>query len=150
MQGTTDGEVRFRVRYAETDQMGVVYHANYLVWCEIGRTELMRHLGFAYADVEAAGIRLAVAEASLRYGQAARYDDAILVRTRVAAAQSRTITFAYEVLREAYGGGNPAALVAPQRLATATTKLIAIDSRGTTCRLPDNLLEIFRDHASPD
>jgi acyl-CoA thioester hydrolase len=150
MTDATEAEVRFRVRYAETDQMGVVYHANYLVWCEIGRTELMRHLGFAYADVEASGIRLAVAEASVRYGRAARYDDAILVRTRVAAAQSRTITFAYEVLREAYGGGHPAPLNAPERLATASTKLIAIDERGTPRRLPENLLEIFRDHASPD
>jgi acyl-CoA thioester hydrolase len=59
-----------RVRYAETDQMGVVYHANYLVWCEIGRTELMRELGYAYADIERGGIRLAVAEASLRYARA--------------------------------------------------------------------------------
>jgi acyl-CoA thioester hydrolase len=134
-----EGSVRLRVRYAETDQMGVVYHANYLVWCEIGRTELMRELGFAYADVEAAGIRLAVAEAALRYGQAARYDDPILVVTHIAAAQSRTITFGYDIYRESAD--------APQLLATATTKLIAIDGRGTPRRLPDDLFQRFRDTA---
>lgn len=142
MTAPAEGEVRLRVRYAETDQMGVVYHANYLVWCEIGRTELMRQLGFAYAEVEAAGIRLAVAEASLRYGQAARYDDPILVRTRVSAAQSRTITFAYEVFRE--GGAEPVLL------ATATTKLIAIDENATPRRLPNDLLQHFRQSANPD
>jgi acyl-CoA thioester hydrolase len=141
MRDVAEGTITFRVRYAETDQMGVVYHANYLVWCEIGRTELMRELGFAYAAVEAGGIRLAVAEAYVRYGQAARYDDAILVRTRVAAAQSRTITFAYEIFRD---GSTPVLL------ATATTKLIAIDGRGTPRRLPEDLLERFRDNASPD
>jgi acyl-CoA thioester hydrolase len=137
-----EGTVRFRVRYAETDQMGVVYHANYLVWCEIGRTELMRGFGFAYADVEAAGIRLAVAEAGVRYGQAARYDDAILVRTRIAAAQSRTITFAYRIFRDDDA--------TPVLLATATTKLIAIDAAGVPRRLPPELLESFRTHASAD
>jgi acyl-CoA thioester hydrolase len=149
MREITEGEVRFRVRYAETDQMGVVYHANYLVWCEIGRTELMRTLGFAYADVEASGIRLAVADVAIRYGQAARYDDAIVVRTRVAAAQSRTITFAYEVLREAHGGADATPIEPPHRLATATTRLIAIDASGAPRRLPADLLEIFRDHAAP-
>jgi acyl-CoA thioester hydrolase len=150
MQDGTEGEVRFRVRYSETDQMGVVYHANYLVWCEIGRTELMRRLGVAYADVEASGIRLAVAEAYVRYGQAAKYDDALVVRTRIVAAQSRTITFGYEVLREAHGGARQEAISTPHRLASATTKLIAIDAAGVPRRLPDDLLEIFRIHANPD
>jgi acyl-CoA thioester hydrolase len=137
-----EGSVRFRVRYAETDQMGVVYHANYLVWCEIGRTELMRGLGFAYADVEAAGIRLAVADAYVRYGQAARYDDPILVRTRVGAVQSRTITFEYEIFRDA--GAEPTLL------ATASTRLIALDERGTPRRLSPDLLQRFRDQATND
>jgi acyl-CoA thioester hydrolase len=137
----SEGRVGFRVRYSETDQMGFVYHANYLAWCEIGRTELMRELGYAYADIEAAGIRLAVAEASLRYARAARYDDAIVVITRIAAAQSRTITFDYDVCRE-----TPAGL---ERLASASTRLIAIDERGVPCRLPSDLLERFRDRANP-
>jgi acyl-CoA thioester hydrolase len=132
------GEVRLRVRYAETDQMGVVYHANYLVWCEIGRTELMREQGCAYADLERAGIRLAVADAALRYAQAARYDDPILVVTHLAAAQSRTVTFGYDIFRD----GTP-----PLLLATATTRLIAIDERGTPRRLPPDLIERFRDLA---
>ncbi|HUF49270.1 MAG TPA: thioesterase family protein [Longimicrobiales bacterium] len=130
------GIVRFRVRYAETDQMGVVYHANYLVWCEIGRTELMRELGYAYADIERAGIRLAVAELSIRYARAAHYDDEIRITTRVAAAQSRTITFGYDVARDTAGGA--------ELLATATTTLIAIDERGAPRRLPSDLIERFR------
>ena len=130
------GVVRLRVRYAETDQMGVVYHANYLVWCEIGRTELMRELGFAYADIERSGIRLAVADLAIRYAQAARYDDPIRITTRVEAAQSRTITFAYEVAREDAGDTT--------LLATATTRLIAIDENGAVRRLPSELVERFR------
>jgi len=140
MTTPAEGTVRVRVRYAETDQMGVVYHANYLVWCEIGRTELMRQLGFAYADVERAGVRLAVAEASLRYGQAARYDDEIRVVTTIAAVQSRTITFAYTLYRDAGDG--------TQLLATASTKLIAIDERGAPRRLPPELLQRFRDSST--
>jgi acyl-CoA thioester hydrolase len=131
-----EGSVRLRVRYAETDQMGVVYHANYLVWCELGRTELMREFGFPYADLEKAGIRLAVTEATLRYGRAARYDDPILVVTRLADARSRTVTFSYRIFREEPGG--------PVPLADATTKLMATDDSGATRRLPTDLLERFR------
>lgn len=132
-----EGITRLRVRYGETDQMGFVYHPNYLVWCEIGRTELMRELGCAYADVERAGLRLAVAEAALRYARAALYDDAIRVVTRIEAAQSRTVTFAYEIFREQDGS--------LELLATATTKLISIDDSGAPRRLPQELLERFRD-----
>lgn len=135
-----EGVSRLRVRYGETDQMGFVYHPNYLVWCEIGRTELMRELGYAYADIERSGIRLAVAEAALRYARAARYDDDIRIVTRIAAAQSRTVTFSYEILRDDEEG---------ELLATATTKLIAIDDRGAPRRLPADLLRRFRDAAPP-
>lgn len=136
-EAAVEGVTRLRVRYGETDQMGFVYHPNYLVWCEIGRTELMRELGFAYADIERRGIRLAVAEASLRYARAALYDDPIRVVTRISAAQSRTVTFDYEVHRESADG--------TELLATARTKLIAIDESGSTRRLPPDLLERFRD-----
>jgi acyl-CoA thioester hydrolase len=136
-----EGTVRLRVRYSETDQMGIVYHANYLVWCEIGRTELMRQLGYAYADLERSGVKLAVAEAALRYGQAARYDDPILVVTRLDAAQSRSVTFRYEIFREDADR--------PRLLASGMTKLIAIDDGGTTRRLPPDLLERFRELAIP-
>ena len=139
MSGERRGVTRLRVRYGETDQMGFVYHPNYLVWCEIGRTELMRDLGYAYADIERAGIRLAVAEASLRYARAARYDDPIRIETEVAAAQSRTVTFRYRILRD---DGD-------ELLATAQTKLIAIDERGSPVRLPREILERFRGVSIP-
>jgi len=90
-------ETRVRVRYAETDQMGVVYHANYLVWMEIGRTEYGKSDGFFYSELEKEGIVMTVVEASVRYAQAARYDEEIVIRTRVMEASSRMITFGYEL-----------------------------------------------------
>lgn len=138
----SEGVVRFRVRYAETDQMGVVYHPNYLVWCEIGRTELMRRLGFPYAAIERHGTLLAVAEATVRYGRAARYDDCIRVVTRIVAVQSRAVTFSYRILRENGDTHDP--------LATATTRLIAMDATGASKRMPSQLLQRLREHLSPE
>ncbi|MBM3886113.1 MAG: acyl-CoA thioesterase [Gemmatimonadetes bacterium] len=88
-----------QVRYAETDQMGVVYHAHYLVWCEVGRTDFIRALGMPYAEMERQGIRLAVADATVRYHAGARYDDRIAVETRLVDVRSRMVTFAYRILR---------------------------------------------------
>lgn len=136
----TEGVVRFRVRYSETDQMGIVYHPHYLVWCEMGRTELMRQLGYAYADIERGGTLLAVVEVSLRYARAARYDDDIAVLTRLDSVQSRTITFSYRITRES---GTDREL-----LATAVTKLVAMDGRGVSRRLPPELLQRFRETAA--
>ncbi|HXB61891.1 MAG TPA: thioesterase family protein [Acidobacteriaceae bacterium] len=96
-------DARVRVRYAETDQMGVVYHANYLVWFEVGRVELLRSLGFDYKEIEADGFGIAVAEATARYKVPARYDDELLIRTRVKAMSGVIIKFGYEVLRVADG-----------------------------------------------
>src|ERR1700731_4604125 len=91
-------ETRLRVRYAETDQMGIVYHANYLVWMEIGRVEYCRARGVRYRDMEQDdGILLAVAEASCRYAAPALYDEEVTVRTRVAQATPRMIRFDYEI-----------------------------------------------------
>lgn len=91
-------ETRFRVRYAETDQMGVVYYANYLVWMEIGRVELVRACGFHYKEVEETeGLYLAVIEACCRYVYPARYDQEIVVETEVAKSSNRGIEFAYEI-----------------------------------------------------
>jgi acyl-CoA thioester hydrolase len=91
-------EVRLRVRYAETDQMGVVYHANYLVWMEMGRVELCRDVGVRYRDLEEQdGVILTVAAASCRYIYPARYDDEIVVRTTVARSTTRLLEFAYEI-----------------------------------------------------
>jgi acyl-CoA thioester hydrolase len=126
----------FRVRYAETDQMGIVYHPNYLVWCEIGRTEFMAALGVRYADVERGGIFLAVAETAVRFVASARYDDLIRVETWIDRVQSRAITFGYEIRRVEPGPG--------VRLALASTKLIATTREGMPRSLPDHLLGAFR------
>src|SRR5713226_2898811 len=94
-------ETRFRVRYSETDQMGVVYYANYLIWMELGRVEYCRAVGIRYKDMETNdGILLAVVDAHCRYLQPARYDDEIAVITRVTRANRRMIEFGYQI-REA-------------------------------------------------
>ena len=119
-----------RVRYAETDQMGVVYHTNYLVWCEIGRTELIRAItGVSYAKLEEEGVALAVAELSIRYHGAARYDNLIRVRTTLADARSRSITFDYLISNAESG----------ERLATARTVLVSLDGRGRPVVMPEAL-----------
>jgi acyl-CoA thioester hydrolase len=93
------------VRYAETDQMGIVYYANYLVWFEIGRVELLRSLGLAYAQMETDhGLILPVIEASCRYRSPARYDDEILIETRPALLRGSVLKFAYRILRKAPEG----------------------------------------------
>ena len=91
-------QVRLRVRYAETDQMGVVYHANYLVWMEIGRVELVRSLGISYKDLEEKeGLCLAVTAASCRYLHPARYDQEIVIETEIAQSTPRTVEFSYRI-----------------------------------------------------
>ena len=122
-------EVEFRVRYAETDQMQVVYHANYLIWCEIGRTDLIRKLGSSYADIEKSGIGLAVVDASLRYHSAARYEDTIRVRTVLREARSRSVTFEYTIENANTGA----------RLVTARTTLASINREGKLVQMPDDL-----------
>lgn len=97
--GSVVGEAHFRVRYAETDKMGVVYNSNYLIWFEIGRVELMRDLGYSYRDLEEDGYMLPVAEASCRFKDAAGYDDEILIRTRIARLRRSLIQFEYEIYR---------------------------------------------------
>jgi acyl-CoA thioester hydrolase len=92
------GETRFRVRYAETDQMGVAHHANYLIWMEIGRVELVRDLGLNYGELERQeGLFLSVIEASCRYLAPARYDQEITVETQIDKSTSRTIEFGYKI-----------------------------------------------------
>ena len=124
-----------RVRYAETDQMGVVHHANYLVWCEQARTDHMRQQGVSYRQMEQRGVRLPVVEASLRYRQGAKYDDLIRVRCWVREASSRRVTFGYAIERVEDG----------RLLATASTALIAVDSNNAVTRLPD----MAREHLVP-
>jgi acyl-CoA thioester hydrolase len=93
------GEARVRVRYAETDQMGVVYHSNYLIWFEIGRVELIRSMGLDYKQMEAEGCGIAVVDVHVRYRASARYDDELVVRTTLLAARGAVVRFGYKVLR---------------------------------------------------
>ena len=120
-----------RVRYAETDQMGVVYHANYLVWCEIGRTDFIREFGVSYAELERQGIRLAVSDVAVRYHGAAKYDDRIRVETRLADVRSRSVKFEYSIFNADTG----------DRLASARTDLVSIDGEGRLVVLPPEFRE---------
>lgn len=128
----------FRVRYAETDQMGVVYHSHYLIWCEIGRTDHIRRFGTSYADMEKRGLTLAVAEASIRYLAPARYDDPIEVSTTLTEVRSRSVTFAYEITNADTG----------IRLASASTKLVALDSSGRITTIADDLRSVLASAAA--
>jgi acyl-CoA thioester hydrolase len=110
-----------------------VYHANYLVWCEIGRTDFIRALGRPYAQLEAEGVRLAVAEASLRFHAGATYDDPIRVRTRLTAVRSRAITFSYWIERADQD----------QLLVTAQTTLVGMGADGRTRALPADLRQLM-------
>ena len=126
-------DVQFRVRYAETDQMGVVYHTNYLIWCEVGRTDFIRARGMSYAEMERAGVGLAVSELSARFHAAARYDDLIRVRTSLTEVRSRGVTFDYVISNAATG----------DRLVTARTALISIDASGRPTAMPANVRALF-------
>jgi len=121
--------IELRVRYAETDQMGVAHHAAYLVWCEQARTDHMRALGVSYRDMERGGIRLPVVEATLRYRAAARYDDLVRVHCWVREIASRRVGFGYAVER-----ADDDLL-----LATAHTALIAVDSTHALTRIPEHI-----------
>ncbi|MEV3109550.1 thioesterase family protein [Paenibacillus larvae] len=94
-------EHHLRVRYAETDAMGVVYHANYLIWLEVGRTEFIREMGYPYAKMEEQGLLLPVVETNLRYRRPAKYDDAITVYSRIESFTPSKIIFTYEIRRKA-------------------------------------------------
>jgi acyl-CoA thioester hydrolase len=114
--------------------MGVVYHAHYLVWCDVARTDFIRELGTSYAELEREGLYLAVTEASIRYHAAARYDEIIRVQAWLERVQSRAVTFGYEITREEG---------APARVATAATKLMALDRAGRPRAFPESLLRTF-------
>lgn len=127
-------ETRIRVRYAETDQMGVVYYANYLVWMEVARVEWCRAAGFEYRDMEREeDAILAVSEATCRYRHPAHFDDEVLVRASILQARSRSIRFAYEMTRPADG----------KLLATGETLHTVVDHQGRARRLPDRYRPYF-------
>jgi acyl-CoA thioester hydrolase len=132
-------EILVRVNYSETDQMGVVYHARYLVWLDIARTEHLRLSGMSYRDLETAGLRLAVAEVAVRYRQPARFDDAVRVRCWVRDLASRRVDFGYAVEHADDG----------RLLATAFTSLLALDRDLTLTRLPDAVREVLHPVADP-
>jgi acyl-CoA thioester hydrolase len=127
-------ETSFRVRYAETDQMGVVYYANYLVWMELGRAEYCRAAGIRYRDMEVNdGVLLAVVEAHCRYLRPARYDDEIKVKTWVSKANPRMVEFQYDIRN----------LESGRQLASGETKHIFLGANMRPVKLPEKYLPAF-------
>ena len=118
-----------RVRYAETDQMGVAYHANYLVWCEMGRTDFIRQHVRSYAELERQGVALAVSDASVRYHAAARYDEVVRITTTLVDVRSRALIFDYLITRQPDG----------ERLASARTTLVSLGTDGKLTAMPEDL-----------
>ena len=128
-------ESKIRVRYAETDQMGVVYHANYVIWFEVGRVELLRKLGFRYRDMEAKDdCHIAVADLSCRYRAPALYDDEIVVRTHLKNVRDSLLHFGYEVLRASDG----------VLLAEGETTHVVVDGKFQKRALPEKYRAVFR------
>lgn len=129
-------ESRLRVRYAETDQMGVVYHANHFIWFEIGRVELMRQLGFAYRDLEREHeCFIPVVDARCRYKAPARYDDEIIVRTHLKNVRESILHFGYELVRVGDG----------ELLAEGETTHMILDAKMKASTLPPAFLKTFRE-----
>ena len=120
-----------RVRYAETDQMGIAHHAEYFAWFEVGRTELLRAAGLPYRDLEQRGLRFPVIGTEARFLRPAYYDDVLEVRTALASLSGARIAFEYEVRREG----------APGPLATARTEHAAVDANGRPRRMPGDVRE---------
>lgn len=131
---TRSGTTRVRVRYAETDQMRVVYHANYFVWFEVGRTGLLRDMGWSYREMEAAGFGLPVIEARCAYHRPARYDDEIEIRTTGRLVSPVRLAFDYEAVR----------LADDVVTASGQTMHAAIAPDGRPTRLPDRVRDLFR------
>lgn len=128
-------ETEIRVRYAETDAMGVVHHAAYLVWFELGRTEYTRAVGLPYREVESGGIRLVVVEAAARFHRPARYDDLVVVRTTLREASKARLTFAYQVVHAGDGA----------LLADGHTVHAATDLTGRVRRIPEDVRSALQD-----
>ncbi|MDA1185120.1 MAG: thioesterase family protein [Acidobacteria bacterium] len=124
---------RLRVRYAETDQMGIVYYANYLVWFEVGRTDWLRQTGWTYRDMERDGVSLPVIEAHCEYRHASRYDDEITISTRATLVTAVRIRFDYEVTRN----------IDETIAAVGHTVHAAVDPTGKPCRLPSRVRDML-------
>jgi acyl-CoA thioester hydrolase len=132
-------ELTVRVNYSEVDQMGVVYHARYIVWLDMARTEHIRRAGTTYRDMEASGYRLAVAELQMRYRQPARYDDLVRIRCWVRELASRKVTFGYAI--ELADDG--------RLLATGTTAMLVLSADMTPTRLPDAIRSVLMEVPDP-
>jgi acyl-CoA thioester hydrolase len=132
LSGATSAS-RVRVRYAETDTMGVVYYANYFVWFEVARTDLLREAGWSYRDMEAEGFMLPVLEANCVYRRPAKYDDELDVRTIGELVSPVRVRFAYDVVRPADD----------QLLATGYTVHASLDRGGRPCRVPDRVRDLL-------
>ena len=129
-----ENQTRIRARYAETDQMGVVYYANYFVWMEVARVEYCRALGFEYRDMEKdAGVVLAVLEASCKYRTPAYFDEPVEILCKCVESKSRTIRFRYEMRREEDG----------KLLARGETLHAVVNKEGRTVRLPEKYRRYF-------
>jgi acyl-CoA thioester hydrolase len=126
-------ETLVRVNYSETDQMGVVYHARYLVWLDIARCDYLRLAGMTYRELEQNGLRLAVSEVTIRYRQPARYDDPIRIRCWVRNVASRRVDFGYAVEHAEHA----------RLLATASTSLLVLDTAMALSRLPEPVREVL-------
>jgi len=124
-------EVEERVRYAETDGMGIAYHGNYFVWFEVGRTELCRRRGLTYREIESRGFFIVVVEAACQYKKPLRYDDAFIVRTTLREATAKKFVFGYDVLRKEDG----------EVLATGQTVHLVVNRQGKVAPLPQELLD---------
>lgn len=124
-------ETRIRVRYAETDQMGVVYYANYLVWMEVARGELCKACGFDYRDMERDGVLMAVAEVNCRYKYPAKYDDEVSVKTWIEEANTRMVTIHYEMS------------AGERMLATGFSRHIYVSREMQRVRLPEKYWAYF-------
>ncbi len=124
---------RVRVRYAETDKMGVVYYANYFVWFEVGRTDLLRQSGWNYREMETEGFGLPVIEAQCTYRESAKYDDELEVRTTGTMLSPVRVKFTYDVVRP----------VDAATLATGTTVHATLDRDGRPCRLPERVRDVL-------
>jgi acyl-CoA thioester hydrolase len=129
----------YRVIYGDTDQMGVVYYANYLRWFERGRGELLRACGIPYATIERRGMHFPVAELSCRYFRPAHYDDLIVIETRITSVSRASLTFTYEITREADA----------MLLASGSTKHACVDGQGKIMRIQDDLLKALEVVLSP-
>ena len=132
-------QIHHRVNYSEVDQMGVVYHARYLVWLDMARTEYLRQQGMSYREFEERGYRLAVGEVSIKYRHPARYDDLVGVRCWVQEAGSRRVTFGYAIEHDE----------TDRLLATATTAMLSLDPEFAFTAMPEDVRHLLVPTAPP-